>query len=180
MFSGHPLRIVALPFTPLAWLDYPTAREPWPPERGGAGARGFVGLLSAKHFAGIPDRPSGVEMERLFRAETLTWVESSNLHHIFLCLRASSFHKLVLDGALSVYEVARTAHNSVTRRGGLAFWFAPYAIGPEDLTKVPEEEWKTLRRAKAEAWTQEGLRPPWPGGSPPSPLATPAGLKGRG
>ena len=161
VFSQHPLRIVALPIPPLAWLAYPAAREPWPPEGGKAGARGFLGFLSAKHLAGIRDRPSGVEAERLFRAETLTWLESSHLHHIFLCLRASSFHKLVLGAGLSVYEVARAAHNSGIRRGGLAFWFAPYAIRPEDLPKVPEGEWRKLRRAKEEAWAQAGMRPPF-------------------
>ena len=116
------------------------------------GAREFLGFLSAKHLAGLRERPSGAETERLFRARSLTWRESSWLRHIFLCLHAGSFRKLVLGAGLSVYEVARAAHNSGIERGELAFWFDPYAIRPEDLPRVPEEEWRKLRRAKEEAW----------------------------
>lgn len=161
VFSENPLRIIALPLPPLAWLDYPAAREPWPPDGGVAGARGFLGFLSAKHLAGLRERPNGVETERLFRARTLTRRERHWIQHIFLCLRASDFNTLVLNAGLSVYQVGRAARNSGIRRGGLAFWFAPYAIRPEDLPNVPEGEWRKLRRAKEEAWAQAGVRPPF-------------------
>lgn len=159
-----PLRVVALPLPPLAWLDYAAAREPWPPDGGVTGARGFLGFLSAKHLAGLRERPGGAETEWLFRSRSLTWRESHWLRHIFLCLHADSFRRLVLGAGLSVYEVARAAHNSGVERGELAFWFDPYAIRPEDLPKVPEEEWRKLRRAKEEAWVQSGARPPFRSG----------------
>ena len=59
-------------------------------------------------------------MERRFRADTLTRLESHHLRHIFLCLRAPDFSRLLVAAGLSVYEVARTVHNSGTHRAAIA------------------------------------------------------------
>ena len=160
-FPRGPREGTGLPPLPLAWYAYPAAREPWPPRGGVEEAQGFLGWLSAKHLAGLRNRPAGSEMERRFRAETLTRLESHHLRHIFLCLRAPDFSRLLVASGLSVYEVARTVHNSGTHRAAIAIWLEAYAIRPDDLGKVPEERWRKLRRAKGEAWARASLRPPW-------------------
>ena len=58
---------------PLPWFDHPRARlraAPSPEE-----ARVFFAHLSGGHLAGYPNRPSGAELARLFRAPRLTPVE---------------------------------------------------------------------------------------------------------
>ena len=161
VFHADPARVLGCAPLPLSWYAYPAAREPWPPRGGVEEARGFLGWLSAKHLAGLRNRPGGSEMERRFRAKTLTRLESHHLRQIFLCLRAPDFSRLLAASGLSVHEVARTVHNSGTHRAAIAIWLEAYAIRPEDLGKVPGERWRKLRRAKDEAWARAGLRPPW-------------------
>ena len=42
--------------------------------------------------------PPAVELEWLFRARTLTWLQSYHLRHIFLCIRADEFSRLLVGG----------------------------------------------------------------------------------
>lgn len=164
VFTEDPERVLGCAPLPLAWYDYPAAREPWPPEGGVAGAHEFLGFLSAKYLAGLRDRPTGAGLERLFRAKTLTWLQSYWLRHIFLCIRADQFSCLLVGAGLSVYEVARAVHNSGTHRAPIAIWLEDLALRPGDLARVGEGEWRKLRRAKEQAWARTGARLPFRSG----------------
>ena len=176
VFSVRPERALPCAPLPLAWYDYPAAREPWPPLGGIEGARAFMRSLSGAYLAGLRNRPSGTQLEGLFRAATLTDPESYFLRHIFTCIRPAQFTRLLLGSGLSVYEVARAVHNSGTHRALIAIWLGGHALRPWDV--VGEEHWRELKRAKDEAWAREGGRGPVRGAtghcrSNPSPEAAP-------
>ena len=132
VFGVRPERAGRLQPLPLAWFDHPRARFAGPPPGGTDEAHGFFAALAADHLAGMPERPSGAQLARTFRAARLEGREWSQLWHVFACIRIWDLKRLLSRGGLSVYEVARAIHLSDTCRAEVVTWINQFAVPPEE------------------------------------------------
>lgn len=130
VFPVRPDRALRQDPLPLAWFDSPLARSapPYPPTRDEAHA--FFAHLSGAHLAGMPDRPTGARLARLFRAAELSPRERSQLWHVFADIQAWDLTRLLCRGGLSLYEAARAIHLSRTRRATVVAWLNQFAVRP--------------------------------------------------
>ena len=135
---GKPLTVFpvrpdrALPQEPLppAWFDSPLARSASPHPPTTAEAHAFFAHLSGAHLAGMPNRPTGAQLARLFRATELSSRERSQLWHIFADIQAWDLTRLLSRGGLSLYEAARAIHLSGTRRAPVVIWLNQFGVQP--------------------------------------------------
>ena len=139
MSSVRPERAVHLRPLPLAWFDNPRARSAVVPIGGSAEAHAFFGALAADHLAGMPERPTGTRLARIFRATTHEGREWSQLWHVFACIRIPDLKRLLSRGGLSVYEIARAIHLSQTRRADVVSWINQFGVKPGTPEVGPED-----------------------------------------
>lgn len=115
---------------PLAWFDYPRAHSrPSPPPDD---VSAFFAHLSGGHLAGYPNRPWGFELARIFRASHMTAVERDQVRHVFACIQLWDLPGLLWSGGMSVYEVARAIHISLTFRPHVLAWINLFGVPPEN------------------------------------------------
>jgi AcrR family transcriptional regulator len=114
---------------PLAWFEHPKALSapPTPPEQ----VRAFFSHLSGGHLAGYPDRPTGVELARIFRSAHMTPVESDQVRHVFACIHPWDLPGLLWSGGMSIHQVARAIHLSRTSRQDVIAWINLFGVPPE-------------------------------------------------
>ena len=148
MSSVRPERSVHLRPLPLAWFDNLRARSAVPPPGGNAAAHAFFDALAADHLAGMPERPTGDRLARIFRARRLEGREWSQLWHVFACIRIPDLKRLLSRGGLSVYEVARAIHLSKTHRADVVSWINQFAVQPGNAeAELHGEKTRTLQAA---------------------------------
>ncbi len=130
--SRDPELADRVPF-PLTWFQHPKAlsKPSTPPER----VRGFFAHLSGGHLAGYPDRPTGAELARIFRATRMTDVERDQVWHVFACIHLWDLPGLLSAGGMSVYEVARAIRLSLTLRPHVVAWINLFGVPPEESAR---------------------------------------------
>ena len=131
LFGVRPERAVRLHPLPFAWFNHPRARATIPPRGGDERARRFLEMLAADHLAGMPERPGGRELRRLFRSTTLRPRERSQIWHIFACIRMCDLMRLHTRAGLSIYEIARSMRLAETRRAAVIRWINQFALPPQ-------------------------------------------------
>ena len=131
MFHAWPERVVRLHPLPLVWFDHPRARATIPPRGGDERAHRFLEMLAADHLAGMPERPGGRELRRLFRSTRLRPQERSQIWHIFACIRMCDLMRLHTRAGLSIYEIARSMRLAETRRAAVIRWINQFALPPQ-------------------------------------------------
>ncbi len=117
---------------PLSWFGHPRARSTPDPPPSAEEARAFFAHLSGGHLAGYPNRPSGVELSRTFRAARLTRVQRDQVWHVFACIHPWDLPGLLYPGGMSLYEVARAIHLSKTFRPHVIAWLNLFGAPPND------------------------------------------------
>ncbi len=115
---------------PLAWFDHPQAhsRPSTPTDEVSV----FFAHLSGAHLAGYPNRPTGNELARIFRAIQMTDVERDQVWHVFACIHLWDLPGLLSAGGMSVYEVARAIRLSLTLRPHVVAWINLFGVPPEE------------------------------------------------
>lgn len=137
--TGKPPRHItvdpefAIPYRtprPLDWFEHPQAlaTPPTPAEQVSA----FFAHLSGGHLAGYPNRPTGTELARIFRAEKMTDIERDQVWHVFACIHPWDLPGLLWSGGMSVYQLARAIHLCGTRRQDVLAWLNLFAVPPDE------------------------------------------------
>ena len=138
--SGKPLTVYNAPPEmalrtwplPLSWFDYPAAHRSLPARDGECEAIFFLASLSAGHLAGMPNRPSGDDLAKIFRSAAISNAEWAQLWDILGCIHIVDLKGLLFRAGLSIYEIARAIHLSEIRRGEVCMWINQFAIPPEE------------------------------------------------
>ncbi len=117
---------------PLTWFDYPRAHTKADPAPSADDVRGFFAHLSGGHLAGYPDRPTGAELSRIFRADRMTLIQRDQVWHVFACIHPWDLPGLLYPGGMSVYEVARAIHLSKTLRSPALAWINLFGVPPNE------------------------------------------------
>ena len=114
---------------PLSWFDNPRARS-----RAGdldpARVRLFFAHLSGGLLAGMPARPSGLELHHAFRSASLSPRRRDQVWHVLASMRLDELPRLLSRGGLSVYEIARAIHLSGTHRPRVVAWMNQFGRKP--------------------------------------------------
>ena len=139
VFPVRPDRALPQDPLPLAWFDSPLARSAPPYPRTTAEANAFFAHLSGAHLAGMPNRPTGAQLARLFRATELSSQERSQLWHIFADIQAWDLTRLLYLGGLSLYELACAIHLSGSRRATVVTWLNQFGVPPRDRARTGSE-----------------------------------------
>ncbi len=128
LLSYDPERRLHRTPLPLSWFDRPEAREPSTdlPDPG------FFAGLSGIHLGGVADRPSGTELECIFRSADPSRTESGHLWGVFACMRRCELPSLLSLSGLSLYEIARAVHLSGTTRGDVIRWLNQFGARPPE------------------------------------------------
>ncbi len=116
---------------PLSWWDYPRARLHLLPPGGEQAARAFLADLAGAHLAGVPNRPGGSRLGRMFRSSRLSGPDRAILAQLFGAVPPPRFKELRTLGGISLYEIARALHATRTRRADLVRWINRFAVRPE-------------------------------------------------
>ena len=119
---------------PIPWFGHPRARLR--PSTPSDDVRRFFAHLSGGHLAGMPDRPTGTELARLFRSPCLTPVERDQVWHVFACIDLWDLPGLLSAGGMSVYDVARAIHLSQTLRPHVIAWLNLFGVPPTERPSV--------------------------------------------
>ena len=115
---------------PLVWWDYPRARLRLIPRGGQRAAVAFLADLAGAHLAGVPNRPGGQRLDRMFRSPRLSAPDRAILAQLFGAVPPPRFKELRYFGGISLYEIARAVHATHTRRHALVRWINRFAVRP--------------------------------------------------
>ena len=112
---------------PLAWFDNPHGlmvfREPDPEHQ-------MLEHLCGKHLAGWQDRPTGEEMYQILMEGALNDDDRLMGRELLCDIRHEFYPKLRRQDALSIWHIARAAHDCEVRRGRLSWWLNQFAEKP--------------------------------------------------
>ena len=112
---------------PLAWFDNPYGRMVF---RDADPEHRLLELLCGKHLAGWQDRPTGAEMYRILVEGA--WNDDDRLmaRELLCDIRHEFYPQLRRRDALSIWHIARAAHDCEVRRGRLSWWLNQFAEKP--------------------------------------------------
>lgn len=111
-------------------IDHPRRHTRTLPPGGIEEAHLFFRSLSHGYLAGHRDRPSGARLRRHFQSPDLSGLPLSHLWHVLACIRGLDLNRLLANGGLSLYEIARAIHLTGIRRISVTRWINQYAIRP--------------------------------------------------
>ena len=115
---------------PLSWWDYPRARRRILPPGGREDALSYLRNLVGAHLAGVPNRPSALTLDSMFRTPHPSPSDRDILVQLFGGLPAPRFKSLCTLGGISLYEMARAIHVTGNRRNAFIRWLHLFAVRP--------------------------------------------------
>ena len=101
------------------------------PRGGQQAAVAFLADLAGAHLAGVPNRPGGQRLGRMFRSPRLSAPDRAILAQLFGAVPPPRFKELRYVGGISLYEIARAVHATGTRRNALVRWLNRFAVRPK-------------------------------------------------
>lgn len=131
-FGSFPSLMPALAPPPLRWFDHPKGHER--PQHRPDEMHTVLGLLLARHMAGVRGRPSPVEMSAILKKPALDSTEQVMAYHLLACITPNDMFRLLISEGLTLFEIVRALHNSCVEKYSLSRCLEQFAVRPSSTS----------------------------------------------